>query len=548
MRFASRLSFSLLITLSIVVTTVTTTLSQELPANSGATANAQAEINAIQNQGAKLEASNTWRAALKLYERAARNYPQQSTIAARFQISRSHVDIARRYHDASYLYSIKQMEVTASQAVYREVLGKIETYYFAELNWQQILKSGIDQIEVALHDELFRGHHGLTGNDGDLQQYRDEVAQILTSRVCRNGRDVLQSAIRVSQIAERTLKVSQQAVMLELLSGTIIALDRYSSYLTSTQLDDMFSQIDGKFVGLGIELRIQGTHLLVERVIPKGPAADAGLKSGDKIIEVDRNMIPTVDAVRAADLLKGLRGTEVEIVVVSASGSARRMTLTRRQVQVASVVDARIIDQHSKVGYLRIVSFQKNTARELNSALWQLRQDGMQRLVLDLRGNPGGLVKSAVEIADMFIRSGTIVSTRGRSVNEEVDYQAHQSGTCSEPLVVLINARSASASEIFAGAIKDHKRGAIVGHCTYGKGSVQGIFPLASYNCGLRLTTARFYSPDGHQISGRGVTPDVDVQMIAKPLEDGTLPLSQADPILFAGIEIVKGRRQIAAR
>ena len=246
------------------------------------------------------------------------------------------------------------------------------------------------------------GHHGLTGNDGDLQQYRDEVAQILASRVCRNGRDVLQSAIRVSQIAERTLKVSQQAVMLELLSGTIIALDRYSSYLTSTQLDDMFSQIDGKFVGLGIELRIQGTHLLVERVIPKGPAADAGLKSGDKIIEVDRNMIPTVDAVRAADLLKGLRGTEVEIVVVSASGSARRMTLTRRQVQVTSVVDARIIDQHSKVGYLRIVSFQKNTVRELNSALWQLRQDGMQRLVLDLRGNPGGLVKSAVEIADMF--------------------------------------------------------------------------------------------------------------------------------------------------
>ena len=548
MRFALRLSFSLLFTLSIVVTTVTATLGQESPVSAGATTNTQAEIDAIQNQGAKLEASNNWRAALKLYERAARNYPQQSTIAVRYQISRSHVDIARRYHDASYLYSIKQMDVMASQAVYREVLGKIETYYYAELNWQQILKSGIDQIEVAFHDELFRRHHGLTVNNGNLQQYRDAVAQILTSRVCRNGRDVLQSAIRVSQIAERTLKVSQQVVMLELLSGTIIALDRYSSYLTSTQLDDMFSQIDGKFVGLGIELRIQGSHLLVERVIPKGPADDAGLKSGDKIIEVDRNMIPTIDAVRAADMLKGLRGTEVEIVVVSAARSARRMTLTRRQVQVTSVVDARIIDQHSKVGYLRIVSFQKNTARELNSALWQLRQDGMQRLVLDLRGNPGGLVKSAVEIADMFISSGTIVSTRGRSVNEEVDYQAQQSGTYSEPLVVLINARSASASEIFAGAIKDHKRGAIVGQCTYGKGSVQGIFPLASYNCGLRLTTARFYSPAGHQISGHGVTPDVDVQMLAKPLEDGTLPLSQSDPILFAGIEIVKGRRQIGTR
>jgi carboxyl-terminal processing protease len=542
MRFTSRLAFSILITLSIVVTTVTTTLGQAIPSN------AQIEIDAIQDQGAKLEASKNWRAALSLYERAARSYPHQSTIAARYQISRSHVDIARRYHDASYLYSIKQMDAMASQAVYREVLGKIETYYFAELNWQQILKSGIDQFEVALHDELFRKHHSLTVNTTHLQQYRNSVAHILTNRVCRSGRDVLQSAISVSQIAERTLNVSQQAVMLELLSGTIIALDRYSSYLTSTQLDDMFSQIDGKFVGLGIELRIQGNHLLVERVIPQGPADDAGLKSGDKIIEVDRNMIPTVAAAKAADMLKGLRGTEVEIVVVSASGSARRMTLTRRQVEVASVVDARIIDQQSKVGYLRIVSFQKNTVREVNSALWQLRQDGMQRLVLDLRGNPGGLVRSAVEIADMFISSGTIVSTRGRSVNEEVDYQAHQVGTCNEPLVVLIDARSASASEIFAGAIKDHNRGTIVGHCTYGKGSVQGIFPLASYNCGLRLTTARFYSPAGHQISGRGVTPDVDVQMIAKPLENGTLPLSQSDPILFAGIELVKGRPQIATR
>ena len=123
---------------------------------------------------------------MRLYERAARNYPQQSTIAARYQISRSHVDIARRYHDASYLYSIKQMDSTVSQAVFREVLGKIETYYFAELNWQKILKSGIDQFEVALHDELFRGHHGLTVSHTDLQQYRDSVAHILARRVCRS--------------------------------------------------------------------------------------------------------------------------------------------------------------------------------------------------------------------------------------------------------------------------------------------------------------------------------------------------------------------------
>jgi carboxyl-terminal processing protease len=173
----------------------------------------------------------------------------------------------------------------------------------------------------------------------------------------------------------------------------------------------------------------------------------------------------------------------------------------------------------------------------------------MRFLIIDVRGNPGGLLTSAVEIADKFVHQGTIVSTRGRSPQEDFDYKAHSVGTWRVPLVVLIDGDSASASEIFAGAIHDHRRGTIVGTRSYGKGSVQGIFPLVSSKAGVRLTTAKFYSPSGQAISNRGVTPDVVVRTTAKPVvaENGEITSSPVtDAVLDAGLELA--RNQISQR
>ena len=168
------------------------------------------------------------------------------------------------------------------------------------------------------------------------------------------------------------------------------------------------------------------------------------------------------------------------------------------------------------IGYLRLTSFQKTTSRDLDYALWELNKQGMRGLIIDLRGNPGGLLDAAVEVADKFLEAGTIVSTRGRGFQEDMDYQARLVGTWRVPLVVLLDRESASASEILAGAIRDQRRGTIVGERSYGKGSVQGIFPLHSMNGGIRLTTAKFYSPNGKAISGHGVQPHVRVQLVAK--------------------------------
>ena len=221
--------------------------------------------------------------------------------------------------------------------------------------------------------------------------------------------------------------------------------------------------------------------------------------------------------------------------------------MRREHVEVPSIEDAAIIDKDFGVAYLKLTSFQKTTMRDFETALWSLHRQGMRSLIMDLRGNPGGLLTTSVELADKFVEQGTIVSTRGRSAQEDYNYKAHKAGTWRVPLVVLIDENSASASEIFAGAIRDHRRGTIVGVKSYGKGSVQGIFPLNFGGAGIRLTTAKFFSPQGRPISKVGVQPDIVVRHAAKATTAGEIvPQEAKDLTLEAGLGAA--RRQLAAR
>jgi carboxyl-terminal processing protease len=246
-------------------------------------------------------------------------------------------------------------------------------------------------------------------------------------------------------------------------------------------------------------------------------------------------------------MLKGPEGSSVDLVVVSPQGTARSMRIRRQVVEVPSVEKVRIVDPDLAVGYLKLTSFQKTTSRDVDAALWKLHREGMRALIIDLRGNPGGLLTSAVEIADRFLGEGTIVSTRGRATGEDYDYKAHHVGTWRVPLVVLIDGNSASASEIFAAAVRDAQRGTIVGERSFGKGSVQGIFPLSAANAGLRITTAKFYSPTHQAISGQGVQPHVVVHSTNRPVVSGTpLDADSSDPFINTAIQVI--RRQFAPR
>jgi carboxyl-terminal processing protease len=255
-------------------------------------------------------------------------------------------------------------------------------------------------------------------------------------------------------------------------------------------------------------------------VIPRSPAEQAGIQDGDRITAVDGQPTNSLSTDEAASMLTGEEGSRVRVTVVSAGQAPRDVTVRRASVEVPSLEDVKILDPATGVSYIRIPAFPKTTAADLEEALWDLHRQGMRSLIIDLRGNPGGLLTASVEVADKFIADGGIVSTRGRSEQENFSYRAHRTGTWRVPLVVLIDGDSASASEIFAGAIQDSGRGKIIGTRSYGKGSVQGIFPLGKNGAGARLTTARFFSPLGHPISNVGITPDVDARR-AKPMVAG---------------------------
>ena len=306
-----------------------------------------------------------------------------------------------------------------------------------------------------------------------------------------------------------------QATVYEFICGAISALDPYSGFMSSSQYGESMSQIEGNFVGLGVELRTHEDHLHIVSVIKGGSANVHGLVKDDRIVAVDGQSVDQIGSEKAADLLRGPEHSFVTLSV-SRNGASQQMRLERRRIEIPSVEEASIVDKESGIGYIRLTNFQKTTPRDFDEALWKLHRQGMRSLIVDVRGNPGGLLQASVDVADRFVNEGIIVSTRGRNPMEDYTHRANMNSTWRVPLIVLIDENSASASEIFAAAIRDHKRGVIVGQKSYGKGSVQGIFPLSVSGGGLRLTTAKFYSPKGNAISEVGVGADVMVHRVAK--------------------------------
>lgn len=507
-----------------------------------------ADAASLLDRGRSLEQQNRWLEALAVYEEALHRHPDADELRQHYLLAEIHCDLDRRLADAAFQDFVNTMSEAQALEMLNEIMLKIQTHYVQEPDWQQLAWRGTAGLDIAVTKSTERSRFLSAATDEQINEFRHLLRNDVNKREVKSRRDVQNLAAYAAQIAARQLNMQPSAAVVEYCCGVVAALDRYSSYLTGNQLDDVYGQIEGNFVGLGIELKADDGQMRIVKVIPGGPAASAGVLAGDRIVAIDGTMVSSVPMDEATEMLKGPIHSLVNVTLANAQETLRTVRVRRDRVEVPSVEDVRILDAERGVGYFKITSFQKTTSHDVDQALWGLHQKGMRSLVVDLRGNPGGLLTAAVETADKFLADGTIVSTRGRSSREDFDYFAHRTGTWRVPLVVLIDHDSASASEIFAGAIRDNMRGTIVGERSYGKGSVQGIFPLSASRVGVRLTTAKFFSPSGQAISDRGVEPHRVVHTVARPdVTASELPAATNDPMIEAALDTAR-QLSIAAR
>lgn len=475
------------------------------------TSQVQPIVDEAINQGIELERSRDWIKAIQHYESALRQNPGDSRLRRRLQISRLHHDVNRRINDGAIEQIINYASPATVLDLYSEILARLEMSYVDNVQLLEVVRGGTAYLEVALMEPAFIQSHVHPSRLDKVERFRNEIhlttlAKPVSSRI--EARNIVSQA---ADMAQSELGIKPTTTIMQFALGAVGLLDPYSAFLSPSELSEVESQIEGNFVGLGVALEPHVVPLRILNVIQGGPAREAGLQPDDRIVEIGSTVCKDIGADKAADLLRGPEGSQVRLLIERNSGERIAMVIPRRRVEVPSVEDTQIIDSDSKVGYLKISSFQKTTADELDKSLWSLHQQGMQSLIIDLRGNPGGWLDASVAVADRFLPEGGIVSTRGKNGIENQNYVAHRPGTWQVPLVLLIDEQSASASEILAGAIRDNNRGKLVGTTTYGKGSVQGLFHTKGLNCGIRLTVSKFYSPSGRAISEQGVAPTVPV-------------------------------------
>lgn len=464
--------------------------------------------------GIELERARHWLKAINHYEAAIKSWPKSRELEYGLRRAKIHFGIDRRYTDSSFEDQMLAKSTQSAIDLFSDLLGRVRENYVDSLSSTSFVAHGTESFYLALANQKFRTTHIPQVKWNDIQAVRRVLRESYWNRPVSSDREAADVVKEVVELANRKLGLSRVAVVMEYIFGGCNALDDYSNFLTPNRLNELYGNIDGEFVGIGIEIKAEaGKGLLLVNVLSESPAERGGAQAGDYIVAIDGIKALTMSTDEAAKLLRGSNGTMVRLSLKTDSEKiSRNRAFVRRPVVVKSVSVAKIVDAENGIAYIKMGTFQKSTARELDDALNKLRDEGMRQLIWDLRGNPGGLLTSAVEVLDRFIADGTLVSTRGRTRDQNWRYSASKPGTWDVPIALLTDGESASASEIVAGAIRDHRRGVIVGRQTYGKWSVQSIFPVRN-KTGLRLTTAKFYSPNDHTLGKIGVAPDVKVTL-----------------------------------
>ena len=350
--------------------------------------------------------------------------------------------------------------------------------------------------------------------------------------IATNDKNIYEKIDLFGEVLEKINKeyveeIDQSDAMDAAINGVLQSLDPYSAYMSPETFKEMETETSGKFGGLGIEVGMEFGVVKVVTPMDGSPAEREGVKAGDYIVKINEVQVQGKTLTEAVELMRGPVGSKLEITVRRKDvKKALVFEITREIIEVKSV-KSKIVD--NDIGYIRLTAFNDNSSKQIKDKIEKFKKNKINKYVLDLRNNPGGLLSQAIKISDFFLDNGEIVSTKSRKSSENKKYFAKKGDIINgETLLVLINYGSASASEIVAGALKDHKRAIVIGENSYGKGSVQSIIPLKNKGA-IRLTISKYYLPSGKSISGTGITPDIEVEESSDEFKIGTETDNQLD-------------------
>lgn len=473
-------------------------------------------------QAAELEKTGHWSAAAEKYDLVPPR-DRNRDFRARYQNCLRRLHLQQRHGDPSFRQLAMTVDLATALRAYDEVLAKLQGTYVdpGKADLTNLFREGLEELHLALNDDAFRQDYLPAAPPPSVAAFVERLVLSWGRQPVRSRRDAARLVREIALAAQQALGLRAAVVALEFGGGACNNLDEYTCYLTPRQLDDAYAGFKGELVGVGIsELAADGEKLVVKNVLGGSPASRQSIQVEDRLVRIDKVPVSKMTPESALERLRGEPGTSVEVELQSPGRPPRTLKLAREAVALSSVSAPQFLDTVNGIGYLQLVGFQETTADEMEKAISDLKIRGMKVLILDLRGNPGGLFEVAVQIAERFLADGVIVSTRSQVEAQNRTYQANNSSPLEIPLVVLIDGDTASAAEVVAGALKENRRAVLVGQTTYGKGSVQCVVKLDSLPAGIRITLAKFFSPLGHPYQGNGITPHIVVAQTGPGFDD----------------------------
>jgi carboxyl-terminal processing protease len=496
---------------------------------------ADARTDALRRDAEQAAKARQWEQACDLFEQLPPKERSQPEVRKQYLNALRHANLVHRHRDPLYGRPLLfNQDLRTAFSVYREVTRKLREHFVdpAKTDSRLLFRYGLDELRMALDEEVFRQERLPGVKSETIQAFQIKLRQTWGPQDIKTQKDLEAEIYRVAQAARIDLNLEPVVTVLEFACGACSGLDEYTLVLTPSQFSEVYASLEGETVSVGIEVAVRGQKVIITQVLMGSPAAMTGLKPNDWVLQIDKKPLDNLPEDAVAERLRGLPGSLVELEVVSIDDmKPKTVMLTRQIIRVPSVAQVQMVQDG--IGYCHLLSFQKTTVDELDEALMQLKMQGMKALILDLRANWGGSFPAAVQVAERFLPEGKlIVTTKSHVRDENRKYTAKFPGALDIPLVVLVDGETASAAEVVAGALKDHKRAKLVGLPTFGKGSIQTVLNLDTWRAGgVRITLAKFVSPLGNTFHLLGVTPDY--------LEERN-PLSMSDLQLDTAVRVAR--------